>query len=173
MSIRKILLDKNYINVFKSTNIINGSSLNYNEGSLEWSNSISAKQKDIFLNKDTILLNVKNKEYLKLDLPLHKDGSFQLEDEEIYIHIKYAFFYTYENSKGHLPFYISCKKNDEEVYLNLFGNYDKINEINKISDYFSIKASNKDTIQFYIRKKFNDVGDIELKPLSYISYEVL
>ena len=172
MSIRRILLNENYNNIF-NTKAINGSSLNYQDGILKWSNSISAKQKDIYMNKEPILLNVKKDENIELNLPLHKDGSFQLEDEEIYIHIKFAFFYTYENSKGHLPFYISCKKNDEEVYLNLFGNYDKINEINKISDYFSLKASNKDNIKFYIRKKFNDIGDIQFEPLSYISYEVL
>lgn len=141
-------------------------------GNLEWSNSISAKQKDIYLNKDIIVIPFTN-EYMEFNLPLHRDGSFSFTEEAQIVHIHICLYYKYINSNSHLPFYIQIRKNNEEVYLNAFGDYDKSDELNKISDYLSIEASSTDDIKFYIKKKFNDAGDFEVQPFSYISYEVL
>jgi len=142
------------------------------KGNLEWSNSISAKQKDIYLNKTPIIVNFTD-QFTEFSLPLHRDGSFFFKEESQIVHIHICLYYKYINSVSHLPFYIQVKKNDQEVYLNAFGDYDKIADLNKISDYLSLEATSTDVIKFYIKKKFNDVGDFEIQSLSYISYEVL
>lgn len=142
------------------------------DGDLEWSNSVSAKQKDIYLNKTPMTIPFST-EWTKFSLPLHKDGSFYFTEDLQIIHIKMCFFYKYINSTSHLPFSIKVTKNGTQVYLNSFGDYDKYLELNKISDYLSLEASSSDVIHFYIKKNFNDVGDFQIQPLSYISYEIL
>lgn len=143
------------------------------KGSLEWSNSIAAAQKDIFLNKEPILIEWKYNEWTEIVLPLHRDGSFQFIAEDQLVHIHICFYYKYIGANGHLPFRIKVMKNDEEVYNEHFGEYDKYNVLNKILDHLVVDANIGDNIKFYIKKEFNDVGNFELQKHSYITYEVL
>ena len=171
MSIYHILRDKNYkkLNSQQSKGV---SLVSDGEGGINWSSGVSALQKDVYLNKDPILLDWST-EFTEFQLPLHADGSFQFISENQICHIRFCLFYRFVDAVSHLPFYIQVKKNDEEVYLNSFGHYDKAEELNKISDYLSVDANKGDIIKFFIRKKFNDVGQIDIQPLSYITYEVL
>jgi hypothetical protein len=167
MSYYHVLKQKNY-NTLLETQRTGLSLVAGEDGQLTWSNGVHALQKDIFLNKEKILIDWTN-EFQEFELPLHQDGAFELINENQICHVKFAFFYKYIDSIAHLPFYIQVKLNDEEIYLNGFGDYDKKDELNKISDYFSVDANQNDTIKFYIRKKFNDVGKIELQPFCYIT----
>lgn len=141
-------------------------------GNLEWSGSIAAKQKDIYLTKESIVIPTTDV-FQEFSFPLYRDGSFQFANQNQIVHVKICLYYKYKNSTSHLPFYIQIKKNSEEVYLNGYGDYDKVGDLNKLSDHLSIEANSSDTIKFYIRQKFNDPGDIEIQPFSYITYEVL
>ena len=171
MSYYHVIKQKNYNKILETQraglSLVAGS-----DGGLEWSKGVASLQKDIFLNKENIIIDWSN-EFQEFELPLHQDGSFELIEENQILHIKFCFFYKFVNSLSHLPFYIQVRLNDEEIYLNGFGEYDKHTELNKISDYFSIDANINDKITFHIRKKFNDVGKLELQKLSYITYEVL
>ena len=143
------------------------------KGSLEWSTGVSALQKDIFLNKEPILIEWKYNEWTEIVLPLHRDGSFQFIEENQLVHIHMCFYYKYIGANGHLPFRIKVMKNDEEVYNEHFGEYDKYDVLNKILDHLVVDANIGDSITFYIKKEFNDPGDFQLQKHSYITYEVL
>lgn len=143
------------------------------KGSLEWSTGVSALQKDIFLNKEPILIEWKHNEWTEIVLPLHRDGSFQFIEENQLVHIHLCFYYKYIGANGHLPFRIKVMKNDEEVYNEHFGEYDKYDTLNKILDHLVVDANIGDTIKFYIKKEFNDIGNFQLQKHSYITYEVL
>ena len=143
------------------------------KGNLEWSTGVSALQKDIFLNKNPILIEWKHDEWTEIILPLHRDGSFQFIEVDQLVHVHMCFYYKYINATGHLPFRIKVMKNDEEVYNEKFGEFDKYDALNKILDHLVVDANIGDTIKFYIKKEFNDVGNFELQQHSYITYEVL
>jgi hypothetical protein len=143
------------------------------KGNLEWSNSIAAAQKDIFLNKNPILIEWKHDEWTEIVLPLHRDGSFQFIEVDQLVHIHMCFYYKYIGANGHLPFRIKVMKNDEEVYNEHWGEFDKYDALNKILDHLVVDANIGDSIKFYIKKEFNDPGNFELQQHSYITYEVL
>lgn len=143
------------------------------KGRLEWSTGVSAVQKDMFLNKEPILIEWKNNEWTEIVLPLHRDGSFQFISENQLVQIQLCFYYKYIDSDGHLPFRIKVMKNDDEVYNEHWGEFDKYNTLNKILDHLVVDANVGDSIKFYIKKDYNDAGNFELQKHSYITYEVL
>ena len=143
------------------------------KGSLQWSSGVSALQKDIFLNKDPILIEWKHDQWTEINIPLHRDGSFQFIAEDQLVHIHICFYYKYKDATSHLPFRIKVMKNDEEVYNEHFGEYDKYEVLNKLLDHLVVDANIGDNIKFYIKKQFNDSGNFELQKHSYITYEVL
>jgi len=143
------------------------------KGSLEWSNSIAAAQKDIFLNKDPILIEWKHDEWTEINIPLHRNGSFQFIEEDQLVHIHICFYYKYKDATSHLPFRIKVMKNDEEVYNEHWGHYDKHEALNKLLDHLVVDSNIGDDIKFYIKKEYNDQGNFELQKHSYITFEVL
>ena len=82
-------------------------------------------------------------------LPLHRDGSFQFIEVDQLVHVHMCFYYKYIGAIGHLPFRIKVMKNDEEVYNEKFGEFDKYDALNKILDHLVVDANIGDTIKFY------------------------
>ena len=142
-------------------------------GNLEWSNSIAAAQKDIFLNKEPILIEWQQHSWSEIKIPLHRNGSFQFIEEDQLVHIHMCFYYKYIDAENHLPFRIKVMKNNEEVYNEGWGQYDSRDKLNKILDHLVVDANVGDEINFYIKKDYNDEGNFELQKHSYITYEVL
>lgn len=168
-------LDDGVLNIhtLKSKGVKGTSIVSNGDGTISWSNSISAKQRDVFLVQEDTEYKFNNETETELIFPLYRDGAFSLESNESPVSIDIRIYYKYINSNTHLPFYLSVKKNDEVVYTENFGDYDNYQKNQKLNESLVITASNQDTIKVFIKKKFNDNGDIVLLKNSFMTFEIL
>lgn len=168
-------LDNGILNIhtLKTTGNKGTSIVSNGDGSISWSNSISAKQRDVYLVQEDTEYKFNNETDTELIFPLYRDGAFSLESNESPVSIDIRIYYKYVNSNSHLPFYLSVKKNDEVVYTENFGDYDDYEKNQKLNESLVITASNQDTIKVFIRKKFNDEGDIVLLKNTFMTFEIL
>lgn len=143
------------------------------KGELNWSNGVLAQQSDVFLTNEPILLELKNNtDWVEFSLPLWKDGSFNFVEERQLVKINLNLYYRYKNASNHLPFHIQVRLNGEIHYDEHFGQYDKVDRLNKITDTIILNANVGDNIQYFILKDFDDQGDIELQRYSHYTYEL-
>jgi len=161
------------IHTLKNVGVSGASLVSNGEGGIEWNKSISAKQRDVFLIQEDVVYNFSNTEETELIFPLYRNGCFSLEENDIIMAIDIRIYYKYINSSSHLPFDLFVKKNNEIVYQENFGDYDDYTKNQKLNENIIITANNTDTIQIFIKKRFNDVGDFVLLRNSFITYEVL
>ena len=168
-------LDDGVLNIhtLKSTGQKGTSIVSNGDGSISWSNSISAKQRDVYLIQQDTEYKFNSETETELIFPLYRDGAFSLESNESPVSIDIRIYYKYINSTSHLPFYLSVKKNDEVVYTENFGDYDDYQKNQKLNESLVISASNQDTIKVFIKKKFNDEGDIVLLKNTFMTFEIL
>lgn len=161
------------IHTLKNVGVSGASLISNGEGGIEWNKSISAKQRDVFLIQEDVVYNFSNTEETELIFPLYRNGCFSLEENDIIMAIDIRIYYKYINSSSHLPFDLFVKKNNEILYQENFGDYDDYTKNQKLNENIIITANNTDTIQIFIKKRFNDPGDFVLLKNSFITYEVL
>jgi hypothetical protein len=142
-------------------------------GALSWSNGVMAQQADVFLTNEPILLELKNAtDWVEFSLPMWKEGSFEFVEEKQLVKINLNLYYRYRNSTSHLPFHIQVRLNGNVEYDESFGSYDKVDRLNKITDTLIVNANVGDLIEYYIKKDYDDDGDIELQKYSHYTYEL-